>query len=481
MKASFRHRVFQLLLLFAVVPAIILTIFGYYLATRTPFPENEETSIQVNDLTDYYHELLYRDINRALQEIDAENYDRVPQAVDFVFVVADGVPRKVQGSEFITEDVVALIRRTAEEKPRGLVGFGNQYFQYDSRDAGPDTLIFAGLVHDEGLGDMLEELQQGTATQTASRELRGSYVVFVGGLFLTIVVLTIAAAYFFSSRVSRNLADPLTALSEASRRIADGDFRQAVPVSGDGEIQTLIESFNRMAAHLDQATSRLAQTERVAAWRQVARRFAHELKNPLQPILVSLYRIEQKLGKTEAWDDVRESLQAASGEVKHLTLLAERFSALAKLPEPRLEPVDLNVLIRSVADLYKENLTPFEFTLDLAESETVLEVDEAYLREALHNLLQNAAEACREGDRIVLKMKVRKDWVEISVRDFGAGMDPATLASARLPYFTTRQKGTGLGLAIVEKSISELGGQLQVESGQNAGTTVTIMLPRRKV
>lgn len=478
MKVSFRNRIFQLLLVFAVVPAVALTVFGYYLATRTPFRESGETGGQVAGLTDYYHDLLYKDITRALTSYRQGH--QTGAELDFLFAVVHGELRTVKPDSAVTNEIAVLITRTAESKDRGLVAANDRYFQYVSILAGPDTVLYGGLVHDEAFGEMLEQLQHSTTARSTSRELRGSYVVFVAGLFLTIVIITIIAAYFFSSRVSRNLADPLTALSNASKRIADGDFRQAVTVRGDGEIRTLIDSFNRMAAHLDQATSRLAQTERVAAWRQVARRFAHELKNPLQPILVSLYRIEQKLGKDEALEEVRESLRAASGEVKHLTLLAERFSALAKLPEPKLEAVDLNALIRSVAELYAENLRPYQFTLNLPEARTVVKIDEAYLREALHNLLQNAMDACKDGDAITVSLTSDDAWFYVSVADSGGGMDPQTLASARLPYFTTREKGTGLGLAIVEKSIGELGGQLQVESHQDTGTTVTLSIPQRK-
>jgi len=479
MKVSFRTRIFQLLLMFAVIPAVLLTIFGYYLATRTPFPNSDESNEPVSGLTDYYHDLLFEEIAQTLEKYQQDQTVGVG-AVDFLFIVENARPRVIQASDEVTEEIVTLIRRTAAEKERGLVASGDLYFQYVSLVNGPDTALFAGMIHDESFSNLLEELQQNAAARSTSRELRGSYVVFVGGLFLTIVIITIGAAYFFSSRVSRNLADPLTALSDASRRIADGDFRQVVTARGEGEIQTLIDSFNQMATRLDQATSRLAQTERVAAWRQVARRFAHELKNPLQPILVSLYRIEQKLGKTEAWEEVREPLRAASGEVKHLTLLAERFSALAQLPEPKLEPVELNGLIRSIADLYSENLKPFDFILKLPDHELTIQVDEAYVREALHNLLQNAIDACAEGESIALCLTATDNLVEISVSDTGVGMNPTTLASARLPYFTTRDKGTGLGLAIVEKSIGELGGQLQVRSGQGVGTTVTLTLPRRR-
>jgi nitrogen fixation/metabolism regulation signal transduction histidine kinase len=231
---------------------------------------------------------------------------------------------------------------------------------------------------------------------------------------------------------------------------------------------------------LNQTAARLAQTERVAAWRQVARRFAHELKNPIQPILISLYRIEKQLINTDAYDNIYEPLKAASDELKHLTSLAERFSSLAKLPEPSMERVNLSEIVLSVAALYEEQMKAYRFEYLSAEKDIFGIVDPAYLREALHNVIQNAVDASREGDRIILKLAVENGRIEISLQDFGEGMDTETVASARLPYFTTKEQGSGLGLAIVEKSVSEMGGGLHVESIKGQGTTVCISLPQRE-
>jgi two-component system nitrogen regulation sensor histidine kinase NtrY len=295
---------------------------------------------------------------------------------------------------------------------------------------------------------------------------------------LTIAVLAVLSAYYLSSRVSGRLAHPLIALSHAATGISRGEFRQSVKVQADGEIGALVEAFNDMAARLDEATSKLAQTERVAAWRQVARRFAHELKNPLQPILVSLYRMEKQLADSDQWPQVKEPLRAAADEVKHLTELAERFSSLAKLPPPREENIDLTALVESVAELYREKLQPFEFQMDLPSDEVTVQADESYLREALHNLLQNAADACRPGDSIRLSVTIDDAGTAITVSDTGPGMDAETLAAARLPYFTTKEKGTGLGLAIIDKFIAELGGRFQVDSTPGQGTIARIVLPR---
>jgi nitrogen fixation/metabolism regulation signal transduction histidine kinase len=233
-----------------------------------------------------------------------------------------------------------------------------------------------------------------------------------------------------------------------------------------------------MSSRLEQTTTRLAQTERVAAWRQVARRFAHELKNPIQPILVSLYRIEKLLSSTDSYEKIEEPLKAASDELNHLRDLAERFSQLAKLPAPSLKETSLNDLLTSVAGLYKEQLAPFGFELSLPSEDVTANVDHTYLREALYNIIQNAIDASKPGQPISLELRAEADRARIILRDTGEGMDQQTVTSARLPYFTTKETGTGLGLAIVEKSVNEMGGEVYVESEKGKGTTIILSLPR---
>lgn len=478
-RTSFRSQVFQLLLLFAAVPAIALTIFGYYLVVQTQLNEQPSKNFNLKQLTDYYNELLFADI-----ELAADKYVRdaiLPSAtLDYLLLIdgdADDQVTSVLSPDSLSDSVIRLIVSAAELRSQGLVAAGNQHYQFVRRQMPDGRTMLAGLIHDSSFSDLLEGMRQETTSRSISQELRSSYIMFIGGLFFSVTLLTILAAYFFSARVSRSLANPLTELSEASRRIAAGNYTQVVTATGEGEIGHLIDNFNQMTRRLESATTRLAQTERVTAWRQVARQFAHELKNPLQPILVSLYRIEQQLGDSHDLELIREPLRAASEEVKHLTELAERFSQLAKLPPPKLEPVALAQLLRSVIELYTQQLEPFDFETTLPATEITIPADRNYLREAMHNLLRNSIDACKPGDKIMVQLQTTGDHVEIIVGDTGSGMDEKTLLSARLPYFTTKKKGTGLGLAIVEKSISELGGQLKVVSQPGSGTTVTISLP----
>jgi nitrogen fixation/metabolism regulation signal transduction histidine kinase len=477
MSATFRSRVFRLLLLFAAVPSVILTVIGYYLAIDTgPGAEAVTTGVS-EELQKYFFDRVYTDLERALTTNEPDSIVS-RSSVDFILRLDSTESRITSSVGSLTPSVQEDIRLAVQRgTKRGLMASGSGFSQFAVQHTPSGEVLVGGVTYDSTFVRLVETTRASSATRSSERELHSRYVVFLGLLFLSVTLVAILAAYVFSARVSLHLAQPVTALSRAAEKIASGDFKQQVRVDAQDELGMLVANFNTMAAHLDETTARLAQTERVAAWRHVARRFAHELKNPLQPILVSLYRIEQQLSGSPQWDQVKEPLRAAGDEVKHLTALAERFSSLAKLPPPHLEEFDLSTLIASTAELYTEKLHPLRFGLNLPEKPVHVVSDAAYLREALHNLLQNALDACHDGDSLTVTLTIEPETLEITVADSGPGMDAATLASARLPYFTTKAKGNGLGLAIVERSMAELGGRLKVESRLNEGTRVTLILP----
>jgi nitrogen fixation/metabolism regulation signal transduction histidine kinase len=480
MTSSFRARLFRLFLLFAVIPTLLVTALGYYLLFSVRQSSPSAHSASANELSRYYNELLYDRINRQIVLYSAGG-STLATSLDFLFVVEAGRTSRIIGTDRVLPDrAVSEIIKAAAERPRGFIEWSGNFYQYGARSLSSGRIAYGGLTHSAEFASLLETVRSDLAARSTVPEMQAQYIYFLAALFVILLLITYAAASLLSSRISRNLARPLTELSDASRRIAEGDFKQTVTPAGTGELQVLISNFNEMARKLDQTTAQLAQSERVAAWRQVARRFAHELKNPLQPILVSLYRIEKQVVDTDAYDRIYEPLKAAADEVKHLNNLAERFSQLAKLPPPAMAELDLKEMCLSISELYRDKLASYSFTTDLPETPLVVRTDPSYVREAVHNLLQNSIDASREGGRIHLAIEVADREVHLSVADTGAGMDAETLASARLPYFTTKEKGTGLGLAIVEKSINELGGRLVIESSKGHGTRVTIVLPIRE-
>ncbi len=479
MQSPFGKRLFRLFLLFALVPAVLMALAGYFLSTETISTPSTQPDQYARELTAYYNNLLFQRIDSCIQRYLSDSSD-LPPLLDFV-VFRSNDEIMLSGSDTgLSPTLVTELISAGENRLQGFVEFGGSMYQYSYWKLSDTTSLCAGLHHDSLYSHLLASFQSGYTSRKWAEELRPRYLFFLTVMFAILSLATVGLAYFFSARLSRNLARPLSELSEASKAIASGDFQQTVHSSGTREIQALITNFNRMAQQLYKVTTRLAQSERVAAWQHVARRFAHELKNPLQPILISLYRVEKSLEASTDYGQVKEALQAASQEIKHLTALADRFSELAKLPPPNLKKTNLNELLSSMASLYREQLASYEFALKLPSERLYAEADETYFREALHNLLQNAIDASNKGDEIIVELKGNSDTVDIVVQDFGKGMSQDVVASARMPYFTMKGKGSGLGLAVVEKTVNEMNGQLLISSREGQGTTVTMSLPRKE-
>jgi len=475
MESTFGKRLFRLFLLFSLTPSIILALIGYYFASESSFSHQPDQQLFSNELTGYYNDFAFQHIKAEVLQ-SAREADAGQPSIDFLVEISDTIYTATHSRGPITP---ALVEKLATvERDQGFIQQDSIFYQY-CRIGMPDGgFVVGGMIHGPEYGRLMQAVQANQARVSSRRALLGNYLYFLAVMFVVIGLVTLIMSYYFSSRIARSLSHPLLELSRASRRIAGGDFNQQVESSGVGEIQTLITNFNLMARRLEITTTRLAQSERVAAWRQVARRFAHELKNPLQPIMVSLYRIEKSLEDSDHLQQIKEPLRAASEELKHLTELAERFSRLAKLPPAKLETVCLNDLLASVAELYREQMTDYDFAIKLPAEKMFARIDATYFREALHNLLKNAAEATESRGKIELSLGGTESDILIRVQDNGKGMSQEVASSARIPYYTTRSDGSGLGLAVVDKTVNEISGSLIIESEEGAGTTVTISLPR---
>ena len=227
----------------------------------------------------------------------------------------------------------------------------------------------------------------------------------------------------------------------------------------------------------------LAQAQRDAAWGEVARRLAHEIKNPLTPIQLSAERLQhkllQKLPEIDA-DVLKRATGTIVNQVTALKGMVDDFSQYARASRMTAEQVSLNDLVREVLVLYESMGVPIE--PQLAENLPRVAADPALLRQVLHNLIQNAMDALVGTDqpRIVVTSSFAADGITLSVRDNGSGIAEAVFGRIFEPYVTTKPKGTGLGLAIVKKIVEEHHGHISVENVLPHGAHVSIVLPLRE-
>lgn len=229
----------------------------------------------------------------------------------------------------------------------------------------------------------------------------------------------------------------------------------------------------------------LIQAQRDAAWGEVARRLAHEIKNPLTPIQLSAERLRHKYLATMPAADA-EVLDRATHtivqQVETMKEMVKAFSDYARPPQIRLEQVGINRIVNEVVELYQTEQRPISFDLQLDPRTPTIEADAGRLRQVLHNLIKNALEACgRDGAYIRITTDCAEQtgcrYVELSVCDDGPGIPEEMLANLFEPYVTSKPKGTGLGLAIVKKIVEEHGGMIWVENMPEGGACIMIRLP----
>jgi nitrogen fixation/metabolism regulation signal transduction histidine kinase len=300
---------------------------------------------------------------------------------------------------------------------------------------------------------------------------RVEILVALGGILLALLV-----AFWTTARIT----GPVEALAAGARAVAAGDWRTQVDVHTGGEIGDLAAAFNQMTHELLEQRDRLVQAERVAAWRELARRLAHELKNPLFPLQITVENLQRaRAAHPQEFDEVfRESTATLLAELGKLRGIVGRFSDFAKMPQPQLETLDLNGLVRDSLKLFEAQMQAagVALRLDLAADLRAVQADPGQLGRALQNLVLNAIDAMPAGGTLAIRTASHEGGVRLEVSDTGQGLTQEECARLFTPYYTTKTQGTGLGLAIVQSVISDHGGKIGVRSAPGKGTVFVIDL-----
>jgi two-component system nitrogen regulation sensor histidine kinase NtrY len=221
--------------------------------------------------------------------------------------------------------------------------------------------------------------------------------------------------------------------------------------------------------------------QKLAAWREVAKRVAHEIKNPLTPIQLSIQRIyrKSKRGAADLNDAIASAHDTIMGETHLLKNLVDEFSTFAKMPAPVKTRLDVTDLIKNVVESYAKVYSDREIQADFPAENVHLQADPSQIRQVLSNLINNAAQATQEGDAIRVRLIPQPETLVLEVSDEGTGIPDVEKAKVFLPYYSKSPKGTGLGLAIVKRIVNDHGGTIVVLDNHPKGTCFRLEFPTK--
>ncbi len=301
--------------------------------------------------------------------------------------------------------------------------------------------------------------------------------VIVG--FINLYVLLFIIIGIIAYLVSRNISYPLILIQQKLSRTVLGEKNEFIQWQRDDEIGELVKQYNHMIAQLEESAQKLAETEREGAWREIARQIAHEIKNPLTPMKLSIQHLQRAYKNQDAniEDKLNRTTALLINQIDTLSELANEFSSFAKMPAPNYEPINVEASLREIVLLYSNTNTSISLTSNVTSD---LNFDRSYFSRSIGNIVKNAIQAIpEEVDGIIeIIAEEHTENIVITVKDNGSGMSEEQASQIFKPYFSTKISGMGLGLPIVKNMIESGGGTISFTSTLGIGTIFTITLPK---
>ena len=318
----------------------------------------------------------------------------------------------------------------------------------------------------------------GVVSTAAADRTVGS--IQLASLLLGLLGLAIAIpmAILWSSQIS----GPVERIAAFSDRLASGNWQEPLTLESVGELQTLVLALDRMRRDLQTYRDKLVTSERQAAWSQMARKVAHEVKNPLTPIAISIADLKRSYDqkRPDFPEILDQAVRIIGEEVETLRRLLQEFSDFGRIPPPVLAPCRVSDLLGGLEALYAGDISAGRLTVTRPSTEITFPADSGQIRQSLINLIKNGLEALNGTGRVTVSARSDDDAVEIVVADSGPGLTEEQRANLFVPGFTTKSHGGGLGLTIVQRIVSDHGGVIAVDAGRSGGTAFRLRLPLRK-
>ena len=424
---------------------------------------------------------------------------------DSVYLVDRGSPVLLYGQSLRTDELFENPTPVkVDDDGYGLVTVDQKRYAFASLTVRPETeMILTRRLYPNRAAD--EKKYRDVSRLLNVDEARWEKVIpYSLRLSLAILYLgMIVADILIALLIARQVSHPIVSLAAATRAVTEGNLDTRIDLRAEGEIGILIESFNSMTEELQTLRSRLLHSLRVGAWQEVARRLAHEIKNPLTPIQLSSERMLRKLDKKgQSRDDLDQVVRTGANtiieQVNVLKHLLEEFSNFARLPSRRLELIQIGPLVQESAELFR-NIDDVSVEVRVMDNLPLVWIDKTLFIGMMNNLIKNAVEAVHEKfqddtvehsdskptGRIVISTVLHRQagrrFVLLKIEDNGIGIPEQMRDSIFEPYFSTKgDHGNGLGLALVERAVMEHNARIYVSRSALGGAEFRVLFPEGK-
>ncbi len=443
------------------------------------------------DLNKYY-DLYKSNIERYQLILNTQRYLRdidqlhlIDSSGNLIRSAADSTYKKIEikAMEMVKNDDRPLkIINTFENKSAAVVRLSN----YD------DTFLYVVKFIDKNISNYLIKSEEAVnfyyTVENQNLGIRISFAIIYVTLVTLLLFLSITIAIRFSSRFFISINNLIT----ASENIGRGNLDTKVPdLKADIEMERLNKNFNLMIEKLKNQQEKLLTNERHEAWENVARKLAHEIKNPLTPIQLTIDNLKTKYLprlESETQEKYLNNLKTILKQIKQIENLVNEFSDFARMPKPLFKPNNLNLVIKENINLVSKFDSSISIRLiNHLSKDVILNFDNEQFNRLFFNLIKNSVESIQEkveklnktDKNIDIEIRQRRDYININIKDTGIGFRNKKTKDLIKPYFTTKEKGTGLGLSIVDKIVSDHEGSIKFLNHKN-GAKIQIIIPIKK-
>ncbi len=339
-----------------------------------------------------------------------------------------------------------------------------------------DTYLYISRNIESDILRYLKETEQAVSFYYSVENSQTGIKITFAIIYIIVITLLLFLSTVIAITFATRLTKPIINLINASQNISKGFLDTKVPnIEADDEFRTLNNNFNQMIERLKKQQDKLLTAERYEAWESVARKLAHEIKNPLTPIQLSIDRLREKYSKQLSTnsEDFEKYLQTINRQIKDIQNLVNEFSHFARMPSPIFKNIDIIEVIKRAVDFVKMS-SKFQISLKTKHSNLLMSGDDDQIYRAFLNLLKNSEESLLEKTlknpnfkgKIDIEIISNNDYISIYITDNGTGISDKQ--KIMTPYYTTKKEGTGLGLPIVNKIINEHSGDFTINNNKNS-------------